>query len=121
MNTISHRLREERLRLGMTQTEFGKVGGVLKHAQLNYESGLRHPDTNYIERIVSIGADAHYILTGRRMAGLVLPEEMEVLKQDEREILMAYRKSSISIRNNIKAVIYALTKSCCGEEHVATS
>jgi len=110
MNTIWQRIKEERLRLGMTQVEFGKVGGVLKQTQLHYESGLRRPDTDYLERISAIGADVPYIMLGRRMAESVLPEEVEILKKDEREMLMDYRRSSMDMRRNMRSVIATLAQ-----------
>ena len=40
-NTIGQRLKEERERLGLNQTDFGLIGGVKKLAQLNYEKDER--------------------------------------------------------------------------------
>ena len=63
---INERLREERTRLGHSQETFGELGGVGKQAQLRYEKGERHPDTQYMAAISAIGADVLYILTGSR-------------------------------------------------------
>jgi transcriptional regulator with XRE-family HTH domain len=64
---INERLKEERVRLDMSQTQMGKVGGVSKVAQINYEHGKRHPDSLYFAGIAQAGADVLYILTGVRM------------------------------------------------------
>ncbi|WP_353573318.1 helix-turn-helix transcriptional regulator [Candidatus Albibeggiatoa sp. nov. BB20] len=64
--SISQRLREERTRLALNQTEFGNAGGVTKEAQSNYERGKRKPDSDYWSNIDKIGADIQYILTGRK-------------------------------------------------------
>ena len=64
--STSERLKEERMRLGLNQTEFGKAGGVTKEAQSNYERGKRKPDSDYWSNIDKIGADIQYILTGRK-------------------------------------------------------
>jgi len=109
MSNISERIREERVRLGMTQSEFGALVGVKNAAQSKYESG-RSPDADYLSVITAAGADVLYILTGRRMVGLVSPENVEVLKEDEREVLGAYRRSSASMRQQVMAVIMALTQ-----------
>jgi phage repressor protein C with HTH and peptisase S24 domain len=66
MSTFSERLREQRVELGMSQTEFAAVAGVGKQSQINYESGKRQPDAAYLSAISGIGADVLYILTGRR-------------------------------------------------------
>ena len=64
MNTPGDRLREVRLKLGMSQEAFGELGGVRKQAQIKYEKGDRKPDTKYLEGIAAAGADVAYILTG---------------------------------------------------------
>lgn len=64
MNT-GDRLRSERERLGLNQTEFGQLGGVKKLAQINYEKGDRQPDATYLAAIAAAGADVLYIVTGR--------------------------------------------------------
>lgn len=66
MSTLPIRLREERARLKLSQTAFAAHGNVGKHSQINYESGKRHPDSNYLIAISALGADVNYILTGQR-------------------------------------------------------
>ena len=66
MSTIGERLKEERLRLRMNQTEFGAQGGVKKFAQIHYEQGERRPDADYLAGIDSAGGDVLYIVTGKR-------------------------------------------------------
>jgi transcriptional regulator with XRE-family HTH domain len=59
------RLREERERLGISQTEFARIGGASKGSQILYEKG-KPPTADYLEAIAEAGADVTYILTGRR-------------------------------------------------------
>lgn len=66
METIGDRLRVERLRLAITQEEMAKAGGVARSAQANYEKGERHPDSQYLTSIHSVGVDIYYVLTGLR-------------------------------------------------------
>lgn len=66
MSTYGERLKSERLRLGLNQTEMAGYGGVKKLAQINYEKGERRPDANYLMGIATIGADTDYILSGVR-------------------------------------------------------
>jgi transcriptional regulator with XRE-family HTH domain len=79
MATIFERLKEERLRLDLNQTEFGELGGVQKDAQLKYESGKRKPDTEYLSAIAAAGADVQYILTGIRSSAALTPDEQMLL------------------------------------------
>lgn len=66
MDSIGERLKEERQRLDMSQTEFGELGGVLKQAQIKYEKGERFPDAAFLAAISQAGADVQYIVTGER-------------------------------------------------------
>ncbi len=68
MNDLGGRLREERERLGLSQSEMGEIGGVKKLAQLNYEKSVRQPDASYLTAIAAIGVDVMYVLTGQRGA-----------------------------------------------------
>lgn len=78
---IFERLKEERKRLALTQTEFGRLGGVGKTTQINYESGERSPDAQYLEAIARTGVDVQYILTGVRSSMALTPEEQFLLKK----------------------------------------
>lgn len=69
MSTIGERLKEERIRLGYNQTEFGKLAEVTKNSQIKYESDSRHPDALYFKAISEAGADVNYIITGIRSDG----------------------------------------------------
>jgi transcriptional regulator with XRE-family HTH domain len=60
------RLREERERLGMSQTALGEIGGVKKQTQIAYEQGKNSPDLRYLEAVSSCGMDVRYVLTGER-------------------------------------------------------
>lgn len=66
MNSIGDRLREERIRLGLSQDEFAAVAGVQRRAQGNYERGERAPDAVYLASVAARGADIQYIVCGIR-------------------------------------------------------
>lgn len=68
MSDFSTRLKSERKRLGMNQAELGAAAGVSKGAQLNYESGERSPNVEYLQAIAAAGVDVVYALTGMRDA-----------------------------------------------------
>jgi transcriptional regulator with XRE-family HTH domain len=60
------RLREERKVLGLSQQDFGAIGGVAANAQVHYESGARIPKSDYLVAIRRKGVDVLYVLTGER-------------------------------------------------------
>ena len=78
MNTIGSRIKEERERLGLNQEAFGKLGGVQKLAQLNYEKGKRQPSGEYLNQLHQHDEiDLEYIIHGVRR-----PPELDRSKAD---------------------------------------
>jgi transcriptional regulator with XRE-family HTH domain len=74
MVSFCERLRAERARLGLNQTDFAALAGMTKKTQMLYEADERVPDANYLAAISAAGADVHYILTGQtRAAGNTMP------------------------------------------------
>jgi len=56
------RLKEERERTRLSQSDFGALGGVGRVAQANYESGERVPSIEYIYRLKDAGVNVDYLL-----------------------------------------------------------
>lgn len=79
---IGERLKEERERLGMNQTDFAAQLNVSKNSQYNYEKGERSPDALYLAAADAFGVDVLYVITGRRQ-----PVELESLSQEELDVL----------------------------------
>jgi transcriptional regulator with XRE-family HTH domain len=63
--SFGHRLRRERDRLGLTQDDFGRLGGVKRLTQYLYEQDSRVPDLRYLMRLAEAGVDVVYLLLGR--------------------------------------------------------
>lgn len=66
MGTLGERLREERERLGYSQTQFGDLAKVTKKTQMLYESDQRSPKADYLTALAAVNVDTQYILTGNR-------------------------------------------------------
>ena len=64
--SFGQRLREERDRLGLSQVELAGHGGVGRTTQHIYESDVRVPDLNYLERLREVGVDLGYLVLGTR-------------------------------------------------------
>lgn len=88
---ICNRLREERERLKLSQVALGEIGGIKKLAQINYESGKRTPDAQYLQAISRIGVDVLYVLTGERSAA-------GALTSDERQMLDLFRAAPLAVK-----------------------
>lgn len=97
-SSIGERLREERLRLELSQAALGEIGGVRKQAQLLYEKGERNPDAAYLSAISRFGVDIQFIVTGVRSA--------ESLSDDEKTLIKSYRNAPLAVK---AAALAALT------------
>jgi transcriptional regulator with XRE-family HTH domain len=95
--SLRDRLREVREEMGLSQTEFAEIAGVLKNSQSHYERGLRTPNTEYLEKIAAAGADIVYILTGIRAAALG-----SMLSPEEQALLNSFRACEEVDRNAIR-------------------
>jgi transcriptional regulator with XRE-family HTH domain len=66
LNNFSDRLKEERTKLNLNQSDFAELCGVKKLAQFHYEKGDRYPDANYLMQAHKVGVDVNYLLTGQK-------------------------------------------------------
>lgn len=100
---IGDRLKEERSRLGFSQTDLAGVGGVGKTTQINYEKGERSPDAAYLAAVAESGVDVLYVVTGERK-----PQGPGTLTGEEADLVERYRQMSIEARATINSVSEAL-------------
>lgn len=103
MDNFSIRLKQERRRLGMNQTEFANAGGVQKQAQFTYEKGMRHPDASYLAGIAEAGVDVLFLLTGRTSDPSTL-----ALEPDEERLLAGYRELKPREKKGVQGLIAAM-------------
>ena len=95
MDEFGERLKLERSRLGLNQSEFAALGAVKQRAQYQYEKGMRRPNSDYLSAITAAGVDAYYLLTGEKWARLEDVDEQQVvarfraLDARKREALLA--------------------------------
>lgn len=64
---IGERLKEERERIGLSQTALAQIGGVGKTTQIKYEKGSSSPDSAYLSAVSEEGVDIFYVLKGQRL------------------------------------------------------
>ena len=58
------RLRDERIRLGLSQQDFAERAGIKRASQYLYEKGQGSPNHRYLMAIAPLGVDIHYLLFG---------------------------------------------------------
>ncbi|MCU8087669.1 helix-turn-helix domain-containing protein [Shewanella sp. SM21] len=94
MTDFGTRLRDERIKLGLSQTEFGGHGGVRKNTQSKYETNERAPDAHYLAKVAKIGVDVQYVLTGESRvesdaAINDLLQSWKIIDDDNKQLLLA--------------------------------
>ena len=104
--TIGVRLKEERSRLGLNQTDLAAAGGVGKTTQINYEKGSGAPGAFYLAAVERLGIDVLYVLTGERR-----PAAADSITGSEMELLEHYRNLTDGQQEHTKAMVAALSES----------
>lgn len=101
--TIGARLREERTRLGVSQTELAVACGIAKNTQLNYEKDERSPDAKYLTAAEALGMDVYYVLIGKR-----LPVSPDQLSPFEIEMISYLRELSDYDKETLRRMAHAM-------------
>lgn len=75
---LTARFKEERLRLGISHAQTGKLCGVSKNSVIAWEQGAKIP-ADALMVLMSVGFDPMYILTGQRTSETLAPREAALL------------------------------------------
>jgi len=116
------RLKEERQRLGLSQTALAKALGVTKWTVINYERtcGRGTPiPANLLSACARLGMDVQYIVTGVPSANLhrvaeeagtyeVERKEASSLSSGEQQLVEKYRRLKPRQRSHAQAIVDAL-------------
>ena len=100
---VGERLREERDRLGLNQTDFGVAAGVSRGTQKAYELESSSPDIRYLSTLQGMEVDVLYVLTGERST-----MDADGLTAEEAKVLEQYRTMSPESRASVERVAEAL-------------
>jgi transcriptional regulator with XRE-family HTH domain len=61
---LAHRLRDERQRLGLSQSAFAELLGITTRAVQHYEAGASTIRLDILYRMLDAGVDVHFLLFG---------------------------------------------------------
>lgn len=104
--TIGQRLKEERVRLGLTQSAIAEEAQITKNTQINYEKDARSPDATYLAAVAGLGVDVLYVLTGQRT-----PAMEEGLTAREKAVLDNFRALPEEDKSAVQRLTHALKES----------
>jgi transcriptional regulator with XRE-family HTH domain len=107
---LNLRLKEERVRLGLTQPIFAEFALAKKRTVQDWEKGVSSPTAIQLEALAKVGFDVLYLVTGIRSAPITEPAQAP-LSREESVLLDNYRHSSPEAKAAIKATSDALTQS----------
>ncbi|HQS03160.1 MAG TPA: helix-turn-helix transcriptional regulator [Halothiobacillus sp.] len=90
---IGARLKEERTRLRLSQSDIAERLGASRRSVIDWEKGGATPNAENISELNDYGVDVLYILTGRR--------EAEALSTEEKLLIERYRAADEATRYRI--------------------
>lgn len=108
--TISVRLKEERSRLKLSQTDLGAIGGVGKTTQINYEKEVGSPDATYLAAVAEKGVDVLYVVTGERK-----PMPADSISAEVAQFVKVYERVNESDRNVLLRMVSAFADAADAE------
>lgn len=100
---IGERLKEDRMRIGVSQVDFAEECGSSRNALLQWERGETTPNASVLAAMASLGIDVLYVVTGQRSA-----DAEGTLASDERDLLAAWRTGSSKGRALLSAAVDVL-------------
>lgn len=105
--SVSARLKAERERLDLSQSQMAALMGVGKTTVINWEKGASAPDAVQLGILAGAGADVLYVVTGQRSQSV---PTAEALPREESAWLDLYRDSTPEMRAALRAAGDAYTK-----------
>ena len=92
------RLREERLRLGLSQKDFAALFGKKNMAVMRYEKGERVMGQDDLEALHVAGVDVNYLITGERT-------QPNLLSDDAKKLLKLWDNVERSQRDTLMTLV----------------
>ncbi|HEZ4471033.1 TPA: helix-turn-helix transcriptional regulator [Neisseria meningitidis] len=101
ISLFANRLKVERKKLGLTQSQLAEKCGITREMWGKYERGQFLPNCEIIFSFCALGADVNFLFTGNRPS-----ENSNELSKDELELLQNYRQST----NKSREIILTIAK-----------
>ena len=106
---LHERLKEERERLGHSQTAFAALAGASKHAQINWEKGTASPNAAALAAWAAAGLDVLYVVTGQRTGGAAAPAPARAVSEGDRVLLDNLHAAPTQVQAGIKTALGAFS------------
>lgn len=100
---IGSRVKEERIKRGLSQENLGKLVGVTKVAISYYERGIEQPKMQHLKKLVEV-----LELTSNYLLG----EDVDVICEEEEEYHLKIKKLEFEILNQLRQHSRLYNKLC---------
>ena len=104
---LHERLKEERERIGLSQTAFAALAGASKHAQINWEKGAASPNAAALAAWADAGLDVLYVVTGQRAGGASAPPPPRAVSEGDRILLDNFHAAPAQVQAGVKTALGA--------------
>lgn len=94
---FSERIKQERIRLGLTQQEIAEKCGVSREMWGRYERGLASPNCELLFSLLLLGIDVQYIISGLNH---------QAISEKERLLLILFKQSNEEVQDAILTLLY---------------
>jgi len=111
---LHERLKEERERLGHSQTAFAALAGASKHAQINWEKGAASPNAAALAAWADAGLDVLYVVTGQRAGGASAPPPPRAVSEGDRILLDNFHAAPAQVQAGVKTALGAFAPGGAG-------
>lgn len=95
MHSIGERLKEERKRLNLSQTELCELTGITRKTLFSYETGERSPNVLFLSALFDHDFDVDYILKGEQ--DILRPSLMKKIQQAAESAFQMVNSTDIAV------------------------
>ena len=95
MHSIGERLKEERKRLNLSQTELCELTGITRKTLFSYETGERSPNVLFLSALFDHDFDVDYILKGEQ--DILRPSLMKKIQKAAESAFQMVNSTDIAV------------------------
>ena len=104
---VGERLKEERERLGLNQTDFAALAQATRKALFNWETGTAAPNAIALAAWAAVGLDVLYVVTGQRTGGASAPPPARAVSEGDRVLLDNFHAAPAQVQAGVKTTLGA--------------
>lgn len=111
---VGERLKEERERLGLNQTDFAALAQATRKALFNWETGTAAPNAIALAAWAAVGLDVLYVVTGQRTGGASAPPPARAVSEGDRVLLDNFHAAPAQVQAGVKTTLGAFSPAGSG-------